>query len=250
MLLIIRNGFNSPDSTYFNTRDAQPELEHSEGEQVLKLVNGTGTRRSTWGEPGVTSNVILETEHLVSIHVGFFHKHGGGQFWRHYRFDGTLWQQVRWARLTDEERLLVLDGYTDRAQSWAEVPGKLRTEYRRPMLQTQTTYKLVEVVGDRYFSVFDRKTEYVFGKRLAEKALDEHSGGYYSYPTDDGIEGRFLGHILFPEECYERPMTLALIECEISGTMITYGHKIASTYLRPIEELKRIQYTPALQEVC
>lgn len=253
MLQIITDGYRSPDDTYFNTKSAQPELERNEeGQQVLKLVNGQGTRRS-WGAPGVTSTVVLEAADLVAVHVGFYHKHGGSQFWRYYRLsEGQEWQEVTWAKLSDPERERVLIAYEDRAPSFAKEPGKLRTSYAKPALTTYTTYKIVEVVDGKYYSVFDGKTQYAMGKRLAEKAVSEHGGGYYSYPTAEGVEAAFQAGTLFPSHCYDNPMTLALIECEISGTIINYqGRKFASTYLRPLGELKRFQYTPTAQkEAC
>lgn len=251
MLQIITNGFASPDSTYFRTGAAEPELEKNEqGEQVLKLVNGTGTRRSSWGEPGVTSKVLLDTDNLVAIHVGFFHKHGGGQFYRYYRHDGQAWAQVTWAQLSDPDRERVLIAYEDRAPHYAKVPGKLRTSYAKPSVQTYTTYKLVKVVNGKYYSVFDGETEYVMGKRLTEKAVSDHGGGYYSYPSQERVMARFDNGTLFPRRCYQESMTLALIECEISGTMINYDGKYASTYLRPVKEINRFDYTSVLKEAC
>src|SRR5260221_7584299 len=101
MLQVITNGFESPDGTYFRVHAAEPELEvNDQGEQVLNLVNGTGTRRSSWGAPGVTSTILLQTDTLIAIHVGFHHKHGGGQFYRYYRFHSGLqqWEQATWAQ--------------------------------------------------------------------------------------------------------------------------------------------------------
>lgn len=252
MLNINTQGYNSPDSTYFRTSDAEPELERDEqGNQILKLVNGTGTRRSSWGEPGVHSSVILDTENLVAIHVGFFHKHGGSQFWRYYRYDGQRWKQVTWAPLSDEDRERVLIACEDRAPAWAKTPGKLRTSYIKPTSNQHTTYKIVEVVDGRYYSVFDGKTEYIMGRRLAERAVSEHGGGYYSYPTVDGVEARFNEGSLFPRRCYDDPMALALIECEISGTILEYDTgKFASTYLRFVRVLKQFNYTPAIRKAC
>lgn len=252
MLQIITNGYESPDGTYFRTAAAEPELERSaQGEQVLKLVNGRGTRRSSWGEPGVNSSVILGNDDLVAIHVGFFHKHGGGQFYRYYRFNGEAWTELTWPKLSDEERMRVLDAYADRAPKWAKVPGKLRKDYATPVLQVQVTHKIVRVVNNQYRSVYDPSTTYELGKRLAQKALEDHRGGYYSYTDMDTLLERFYAGTMFPEECYEQAMELAVIECEISGTMILYeSGKIASTYLKPIGEVSRFQYAPAMKGVC
>lgn len=245
-MLQITISHNVPDDTYFRTGSVEPDLENDS----LTLYDGNGTRRSSWGDPGVTSTDVLNADDLAAIHVGYHHKHGGGQFWRYYRFDGTQWEQVTWAQLSDEDRQRILIAYEDRAPSWAKVPGKLRTNYQKPTLKTYTTYKIVEVVDGRYYSVYDGKTEYKMGVRLAEKAVSEHGGGYYSYPTTEGVEARFDDRTLFPRHCYQDPMVLAVIECEISGTIIDYeGYKYSSTYIRPLKELKRFDYTPALQEV-
>jgi hypothetical protein len=233
-----------PDSTYFTTGSAEPDLDSN----ALTIYDGTGTRRSSWGQPGVTSTIVYQSGDLVSIHVGFFHKHGGGQFWRYYRLTDGRWRQVTWAQLSDEDRQCVLTAYGEhRAPSFAKVPGKLRTEHKKPEMKTMTTYKLVQIIDGRYYSVYDGDTEYVMGKRLAEKAVDEHGGGYYSYPSEQGVEKRFYNGSLFPERCYQQSMQLALIECEISGTILNYqGKKYASTYIRPMRELKQFEYTPAL----
>ncbi len=251
MLQIITHGYTSPDSTYFRVASAQPELEQDEhGVQVLKLVNGTGTRRSSWGEPGVTSTVLLNADDLAAIHVGFFHKHGGGQFYRYYAYTGEAWEQVTWQKLSDADRERVLNTYEDRAPSFAKVPGKVRTSYARPSSPVRTTYKLVEMVDSRYFSVYSPETEYVMGKRLMEKAVTQHGGGYYSYPTAEGVEVRFSEGTLFPGRCYDESMELALIECEVSGTIIEYGGKLASTYLRPVKVLKTFSYASARKVAC
>jgi hypothetical protein len=236
-----------PDGTYFRVSSAEPVLK----DDTLTIYDGQGHRRSSWGAPGVTSTVLLNTDNLVAVHVGFFHKHGGGQFYRYYRQNGA-WQQVIWAKLSDDERVSVLSAYEDRAPNWAKFPGKLRIEREIPMLNSRTTYKLVELVDNtRLFSVFDGKTEYVMGKRMVERAVAEHGGGYYSYPSIEGVEQRFNNGSIFPQRCYRDPMTLVLIECEISGTILEYENgKLASTYLKPVKIVKQFDYTPALQEAC
>lgn len=249
MLRIDEYGYNPPDSTYFRTGAAQPELEQDEyGQQVLKLVNGTGTFRS-WGAPRVTSRVVLADDDLIAIHVGFTHKHRGGQFWRYYRPDEDgVWHEQKWKPLPDETKERILAAYQTHAPDWAKVPGKLSKEYGRANFQVQTSYKLVELTDDgRLVNLRDGQTEYILGKRLAERAISEHRGGYYSYPDLDSIWELFTSRKMFGKtsSVYTRDMTLALLRCEISGHIEYYGNgKWASTYIRPLEVLNYYSYTP------
>lgn len=249
-MLQINTSSNVPDSTYFRTGNVEPDLES----ETLTIYDGTGTRRSSWGQPGATSTVVLNADDLAAVHVGFFHKHGGGQFWRYYRRGEDTWRQVTWAQLSDQERERVLVAYEDRAPSFAKVPGKLRTNYAYPTIQSRTSYKLVELVdGHRLFSVYDGQTEYLLGKRLVEKAVSNHGGGYYSYPDIAGVRSRFDDGSLFPSRCYRESMALALIECEISGTILEYENgKMASTYLKPLRIVEQFEYVPAstYREAC
>lgn len=119
-----------PDRTYFRQGDVEPDLTES---GVLKIYSGNGTHRSSWGQPGTTSTVILNEDDLTSIHIGFHHKHGGGQFWRHYK-EGV---QVEWKKLNEADRLRILDAFPDRAASWAKQPGKLKRDYIKPHLFTR-----------------------------------------------------------------------------------------------------------------
>lgn len=142
-MLQITTSSVTPDSTYFRTTDAEPSLEGGE----LTIYDGAGTHRSSWGAPGVTSTIVFQSDEMVAIHVGFFHKHGGGQFWRYYRL-AEHWEQAVWKQLSDEERQLVLNAYENhKAPSFAKVPGKLRTEHKKPETKTRTTYKIVQVIN-------------------------------------------------------------------------------------------------------
>lgn len=250
MLQIITSA-DVPDGTYFTSASCEPVLKGD----TLTILNGSGSRRSSWGAPGVTSTILVVSESLVTIHVGFHHKHRGGQFYRYYRLTGADWQQVVWAKLADEERAVVLTACQQKAPSWAKVPGKLRAENKKPApLTTQTTYKLVRIDGDnRLWSVYDDETEYIQGKRLAERAIEDHHGGYYSYPESAQVLRLFHDGTLFPERCYQTVMDLALIECEISGTILEYENgKLASTYLRPVRILQTFNYNPftLIKEAC
>lgn len=249
-LRIQRSDF-CPDNTYFTTGSVEPDLriDSADGSATLTIYNGVGSRRSSWGAPEVTSTVALEADDLVSIHVGYHHKHGGGQFWRHYHLttsgDGQrTWEQAPWRTLSDDERARVIDAARDHAPAWANPPGKLRSERRAP--ETRITYKLVRLVDDGHgaevmVSVYDGQTRYEIGKRLTERAVDDHGGGYYSYPTADGVKTLLLRRALWPEGFHSVAMRLALIECEIGGTILVYGPKLASTYLTPLRIVETLE---------
>ena len=81
--------------------------------------------------------------------------------------------------------------------------------------------------------------EYILGQRLKEPAKPKHGGGFYSYPTLEM-------ETAFPTDCVTcipfhvdlATPQLALLECEIGGRIINYGHKMASTYLCPVRFLE------------
>lgn len=130
----IRASNNVPDSTYFRTGDVSPFIT---GDAIVML-NGQGTRRKSWGAPGVTSTVIVDESEFVAIHVGFYHKHGGGQFWRYFQQGEREIHKVEWKSLSEEKRLLVLDAWIAKAPGWAKQPGKLRSQYLKPSELTQS----------------------------------------------------------------------------------------------------------------
>ncbi len=123
---------NVPDSTYSRTGDHEPYFKNN----TLYIVDGKGTHRG-WGIPQTTSTIVLNDNDLTSIHIGFSHKHGGSQFWRHYKNN----IQVMWKKLDDTDRLRILDAYREKAPKWANIPGKITIEYlnnpNNPFLQIE-----------------------------------------------------------------------------------------------------------------
>jgi hypothetical protein len=181
---------------------------------------------------------------LVSYHGSTCEKYGRlgyltqkGQFYRYYRQgESGDWTQVPWRLLNDELRLFIL---SLAKPTWAKVPGKLQSERNPPTKPTtMASYKVVRLIGGRYYSLYDPTVEYVLGERLKQKALPGHGGGYYSFSTTE------MGRD-FLESCargipFDRTVAtpeLALLECVVSGRIIDYGHKMASTYLCPLRVL-------------
>lgn len=231
-----------PDGTYFTATDVQPDIQ---ADGSVTLYNGRGTSRS-WGRPQVTSTIVLDDCDLVAIHVGFSHKHRGGQGWYYYTTDGTETRRITWQQLPDEARQRILNAYEAKAPNWAKEPGKLRSEYVKPALRTMTSYKLVRMEADgRMVSLYDGRTEYRIGKRLAEKAESDHNGGWYSHPTQQQVTRLWDASSLVPSRCVIEGATYAMIKCEISGTIIEYENgKLSSTYLTPLEVVSTFTHQP------
>lgn len=240
----IRFSGDVPDSTYFRTGDVVPEI----GANEMTVYNGSGSRRS-WGTPGVTSTVVVNAPDFVAIHVGFHHKHGGGQFWRFYNVNGHI-EQVPWKDLSDETRQVVLDAS---APTWARKPGKLRKDYVKPAANKFSAYKVVRVIKDKLCSLYDTTT-YEIGKTRIEQARPDHGGGYYVYTGED-VKERFLAGKIGSKGSGQ----YAILECECwgrreyysySGDCITYDvehgltsnkHKIAVTYCKPTSVIETFE---------
>lgn len=235
-----------PDGTYFRASECEPSIK----DDTLTIYDGNGRSRS-WGRPGVTSTIVYQDEEFVSIHVGFHHKHGGGQFWRHYSVNGQI-KQVAWKDLDDSLRSEILDSWQSKAPKWAKAPGKQRKDYQKPSQVKMTTYKAVAVDGKELTSLYDKRVEYHLGKRLVEAVGERagqnywgdiaHDGGWYSYPSIEGIKELLKNNSLVPERCLIGVKKLAIIKCEISGRVVQFPNgKLASTYLTPVTIIEEIE---------
>jgi hypothetical protein len=231
-----------PDQTYFRIGDVEPSI----GADTVVLYTGTGTHRS-WGHPGVTSTVVIDEHDFLAVHIGFYHKHGGGQTWRYYTESSDGIEQVGWRSLSDEVRQIVLDAPRPR---WAKSPGKLRSEYKVPRQEKRTTYKAVRVADGRFWSLYDGATEYVLGTRLAQAVgkgagndygYVTHNGGYYSHPSVERVKELLDSGKLVPDKCLDEVSELAIIECTIGGRIAEFPNgKLASTYLTPEKIVGRV----------
>lgn len=229
-----------PNDTYSTTGEHEPTI----GAAGITIYRGSGSRRS-WGAPGTSTTVVLNDDDFCAVHVGFHHKHGGGQFWRYYTTNGTEIRAIEWRQIPDEQRQRILEAAQAKAPSWAKVPGKLRSTYAKPNANARSAYKLVEVTAGGELRSLYSGEQYTIGKRLAEQARDDHRGGYYAHPTAAQVLALWNSGDLVPARCYEAPKRLALLEVEISGTVITYANgKLAATYLRPLAVLDTFDYAP------
>lgn len=256
--MMIHESSNVPDGTYFRTGDAEPTINE---DGSITILNGRGSRRG-WGQPQVNSTVIHDEDDLVAIHVGYSHKHGGGQFWRYYTTNGATTSQLTWAQLPDEARAQVLAASTTKAPGWAKEPGKLRSQYAKPNTHKATAYKIVRQLDElnavagaateyhRMVGLYDG-TAYTIGKRLAERNNGRvtdygdaiHDGGFYSHPSPEQVKALLAQGNLVPSNCLQHGWTLALVECEISGKIVRYPNgKLCSSYLTPVRVVEILSY--------
>lgn len=225
----IHTSDNIPDSTYFTMCDVTPE--YNVATDTLTTYTGEGKRRS-WGRPQCTSTVVLKDESLVAIHVGFSHKHRGGQGWHYFARNGQGWHKVTWGKLDDEARQQVFDNL-DKAPIWAKRPGKLKSE-RQPITY-EKAYKMVEVRDGRFLSLYDNQVEYALGRRMAQRAEEDHEGGYYAYRVLKSLRRAYDEGELVPSSCWTGVSQVAILEVEIGGNTVIYDNgKYAATYLRPL----------------
>lgn len=264
-----------PTSSYFSFRRVEPIVNRGyitiyDGQGDYRYVNKAG--QGSGARCAVTSTPVLIAADIAAFHLSFYHRKGGDQGWRYYRPDETdptskeSWIRILWKDIRDVDRARILIAFEDlNMPSWVKTPGKLRDQYKKPVMTVSIGYKYVQVIDDRYYSVKDDITEYIIGKRLMEKAVTNHKGGYYTYPSINGLESLHKDKAVFNSKFYKESHTLALLKCEISGNMEYYNlygesidpryrssiSKTASTYIRPIEVVKTILYEPepAQQEV-
>jgi hypothetical protein len=204
--------------------------------------------------PYVGSEMILADAELglivvlIGYHGAYTEKYGRlgymtqkGQFYRYYRQESTGdWQCIAWRTLNDDLRQLIISTVQEHGPAWAKSPGKLQSERKPPAKPvTMTSYKVVRVIDGRYFSLYDPSVEYVIGERLKQPAKPKHGGGFYSFPTlEMGTEFLTTCTDFLPFHSDVVTPQVALLECEIGGRIINYGHKMASTYLCPIRVLE------------
>ena len=231
----------------------EPQLARNADGLWVLTVRRQGTYRE-FAVPYIGSDVLLADAELglvvvlVSFHGASAEKYGKrgyftqkGQYYRFYRQESSGdWHGVAWRLLNDDLRQVVLTAVQAHGPAWAKAPGKLQAERNPPTKPVaQTSYKVVRVIDGRYFSLYNPEQEYVLGERLKEPAKPRHGGGFYSYHTmEEGTE--------YLADCvksipFRRDVTkpqLALLECQIGGKIISYGYKLASTYLCPLRVLE------------
>lgn len=211
------------DDTYFAMSDVTP---HSKNGNLV-IYSGKGTRRG-WGAPQVTSTVLVNADGLVSVHVGFSHKHGGGQGFHHF----VNGQKRTWAQLSASQQAVIDQAVTAKRQSWWKSAGSLKADRVAPA--TVTAYKIVRVVDGEMVSVYDPDTKYAIGKKNIEACREDHNGGYYAFINSEDMIASFQKGNTFPDSA-TLTGTFAIIEVACGGKRIDYkSGKSAFTHITPV----------------
>jgi hypothetical protein len=229
---------------YLTRSDVEPLVEmNQEGVYTITLRN-----QGKYGEfdiPYIQSQVIYQCNNLVAILVAYhgteaYGRKGDkrvskGQFWRFYlEIEEGVWSRVNWQQLNEVNQASIHAAWFGCGLEWVKEPGKLHGDRKPASKVTFTTYKVVEVRDDRYYSLFKPDEEYILGQEKKQAAKPKHKGGYFSFPDIERAEKMARGQGWMERQTY------ALLECEIRGRVIRYDdRKWASTYLKPIRELAR-----------
>lgn len=215
-----------PDQTYFTLTDVEPAASGN----ALTITHGNGTHRS-WGKPGVDSTVVLNTATITAVHVGFHHKHRGGQGWFYF----LKGERRTWAQL-DEKRQKQVLAAASKAPGWAKAPGKLKSERAAVAAEKMTGYKLVGFAEGELVSLYDGSV-YTLGVKRSQAARSNHHGGFYAYADLELATGLLDSKLAWK---YER---LAVVEVALSGKIIHYDNgKLAATHITPLRIVERFDH--------
>lgn len=244
--------YDTPDSTYFSITNVAPRIEG----ECIALTNGKGSRRS-WGAPQTTSTVVYENCEFIAVHVGYFHKHRGGQGWFYFVNSDTGITRRIWSQLTEDEQDLVLANIS-KAPGYAKSPGKRKSERINPIANKFIAYKIAHVGEDNshFISLYDQ-TAWKIGKRNGNAVGEEagthhddfgtvttnHDGGFYVHTDLATIVDLFENRKLVSEKLFT-PGVYAVLKCECYGKVARFSSgKIAVTYCTPLEVIQTLTIT-------
>ncbi|SHH88764.1 hypothetical protein SAMN02745135_02557 [Caloranaerobacter azorensis DSM 13643] len=100
-----------------------------------------------------------------------------------------------------------------------------------PEVEEGYYYKLVAVIDNKYFSIFDGKTQYEIGKTLIEEVKPDFEGGFYVYKTIKEAQ-----NAVFPSTSKLLKATRAILKVKCCGNYCKYENgKIAFSEITPVE---------------
>jgi len=106
--------------------------------------------------------------------------------------------------------------------------GKASLKSLRPC-QDGIAYKKVAVTPEGLASVYD-DSPWTIGVERFDKALRDHNGGLYVYPSAAQAE-----KAPFPDSSVNSDAEKVIVKCLVSGTYCRYGEKLAFSRATPVE---------------
>ena len=103
-------------ANYFTLSEIAPVIEGS----TITYLNGWGEKRY-WGTPHVTATVFVRTNSFVALHMGYSHKHRGGQGYYYYVISDGEISRKNFSQLLAEQQYLVEQNVSS-LPSWAKKP--------------------------------------------------------------------------------------------------------------------------------
>jgi hypothetical protein len=126
----------------------------------------------------------------------------------------------------------------------AVINGSKQIKIKTSASSSKIAYKQVAAVGGKFYSIYDGETEYIPGKRMTQRAADDHGGGYYVYNSIHKAQDAVFP--LGSRYYFEKKV---ILKCQVSGHSVEYSNgKTAYTNLTPIEVVSPVvpaQATPS-----
>lgn len=131
---------------------------------------------------------------------------------------------------------------TELGQVINTLTGKAKKPLKQaaPFSEKSLAYKIVEQRGGQLFSVFDEDFVWSVGKARIEASSNDHTGGFYVFPTIEAAKEAFARNVVFAES-WQAGKQLVLVECETAGREHKHDNgKVCVTFCRPTRILEQL----------
>jgi len=161
---------------YFTLSDIEPEVEGS----TITYLNGWGEKRY-WGTPHVTATVFIRTNSFVAIHMGFHHKHGGGQGYFYYVLNDGEIDRKTYAQLPGEQQYQIEQSLSV-LPKWAKSPSssdsKRLKDYKERLKKSEIRKAKLKIAKkekeDRLQKKWEEDCQKVYDPRVLRLDFDEN----------------------------------------------------------------------------
>lgn len=131
---------------------------------------------------------------------------------------------------------------TELGQVIATLTGKAKKPLTQtaPFTEKTVAYKIVEQRDGKLFSVYDEDFVWHVGKARIEASSDDHTGGFYVFPTIEAAKDALAKNVVF-NTSWQAGKKLVLVECETAGREHRHDNgKVCVTFCRPTRVLEEL----------